>query len=688
MRTLLKSWMPRLAALLGVVALPLLVWAETTPPNYSFKEYGIQLEGQSYLVVERSGRDDAGKSFWLRTWEGKPVQRPDLLAPVVYTAILAGTIDDAPLYQLLYSAEKLASLGREARNHEWWSHVKTSDLSGPTAAAFKTARRDLPGWVAIESDSLEASRLIVDQDSVHHLLFWLEATGRLDPQAFAKQVGALRKGLPFRFHYAHLQRLLPFVKVVFPVVLGAQAPSDEDWMELDSVIAGIIETGLSRTLASTSPEEVVGQLKTLNQSIGSAIEQSSVWAKWHEAASHEGARLENLEEMARRRPLDFVRPPTEGDMPLVEPHLVLRGLTAGGQDLMAAPTLTEADLDRGELLIRGSTVALPAGFQAIRATFRSAYGRTAPITLVTREERFTFRSRPQPDVRLSTVAFTFRFRPQPDVRLSTVAFTFVDSQGQTYESIDYPFTIRRAPRKIKPLAIKAGPKYDLLARSNTGEAVTLTPEDLSPRGEITFRGKVDDGRNGATVRRLEVNVGDGRGWHEVLGRMNWKFDFAPRRGYPYRVSLRAVDIHGNVQPLTESPVPVTFVAKLQEARLGDTVKEIWDAFRREDITRYFDHIAPDFAGSVDNTTFNSPEDYQDFIQKEFDDFSFTAMRIQDLDVKVVRDRDARGVTTVEYRRQPATGPAERVRAAVRFKLREQDGRWLVEEWLERRKVGN
>ncbi len=671
MRTLLKSWMPSLAALLGVVALPLLVWAETTPPKYSFKEYGIQLEGQSYLVVEISARDDAGKSFWVRTWEGKPVQRPDRLALVVYTAILAGTIDDAPLYQLLYSAEKLASLNREARNHKWWRHVKTSDLSGPTAAAFKTARRDLPDWVALESDSLEASRLIVDQDSVHHLLFWLEATGRLDPQAFAKQVGALRERLPFRFHYARLQRLLPFVKVVFPVVLGSQAASDEDWTELDSVIAGIIETGLSGAIASTSPEEVVGQLKALNQSIGSAIEQSSVWAKWQEAASREGARLENLEETARRRPLDFVRTPTEGDMPLLEPHLVLSGLTAGGKDLMADPTLTEADLDKGELLIRGSAVALPAGFQAIRATFRSADGRTAPITRVTREERFTF-----------------RFRPQPDVRLSTVAFTFVDSHGQTYESIDYPFTIRRAPGKIEPLAIEAGPKYDLLARSNTGEAVTLTPEDLSPRGEITFRGKVDDGRNGATVRRLEVNLGDGRGWREVLGRMNWKFDFTPRRGYPYRVSLRAVDIHGNVQPLTESPVPVTFVAKLQEARLGDTVKEIWDAFRREDITRYFDHIAPEFAGGVDNTTFNSPEDYRDFIQREFDDFSFTGMRIQDLDVEVVRDRDARGVTTVEYRRQPATGPVERVRAAVRFKLREQDGRWLVEEWLERRKVGN
>lgn len=237
-------------------------------------------------------------------------------------------------------------------------------------------------------------------------------------------------------------------------------------------------------------------------------------------------------------------------------------------------------------------------------------------------------------------------------------------------------------------SFKLGQKYDLMGLQ---KILYVNRGDLV-KGKLEIRGTLDDGKNGQTIQVVQVDVGDGKGWQNVLGRVNFRFPFPPIPSFNYNIRVQVKDIWGNFHfPSDNKGVKLVYQDQTPYQQCVEVVKNMQEAYRRRDIDGYMIHFTDDVRvveekqvrtnGSFDiqTTTYNSRFEWRERVQNGiFDTFDTTTMFIKNIRCQIERDT-GRGSYRLENRNIAAGGVSSADQVNF-FKIRRaDDGKWKIYE---------
>ena len=250
-------------------------------------------------------------------------------------------------------------------------------------------------------------------------------------------------------------------------------------------------------------------------------------------------------------------------------------------------------------------------------------------------------------------------------------------------------------KKAAPLnfaGFTLGDKYNLKGLQKT---LYVSRVDLVG-GRLRIGGSLDDGKKGQTIQVVQVDLGDGKGWQDALGRVNFRFPFRPLPNFNYNIKVRVKDTVGKFHfPQDSEGVKLVYQPQTPYQQCVNVIKNMEDAFRRREIDRYMDSFTDDVRvvekervrtnGSFDiqTTIHNSSGEWRDRVQNEiFDTFDTSTKDLKNVNCQTERDT-GRGTFRSETRDIASTFSAGGVSSADQvnsFKIRrEDDGKWKIYE---------
>ena len=276
---------------------------------------------------------------------------------------------------------------------------------------------------------------------------------------------------------------------------------------------------------------------------------------------------------------------------------------------------------------------------------------------------------------ISPIVLLFHGVPGKPLAIGGVTPTIVMAGGTTAVPLSFA-------------SFNLGQKYNLMGLQ---KILYVNRGDLV-KGKLEIRGTLDDGKNGQTIQVVQVDVGDGKGWQNVLGRVNFRFPFPPIPSFNYNIRVQVKDIWGNFHfPSDNRGVKLVYQDQTPYQQCVKVVKNMQEAYRRRDIDGYMIHFTDDVRvveekqvstnGSFDiiTITHNSREEWRDRVQNGiFDTFDTTNMFIKTIRCQIERDT-GRGQFRLEIRNIAAGGVASADQVNS-FKIRRvDDGKWKIYE---------
>jgi len=231
--------------------------------------------------------------------------------------------------------------------------------------------------------------------------------------------------------------------------------------------------------------------------------------------------------------------------------------------------------------------------------------------------------------------------------------------------------------EIEVSNVKISNKYDI---EDIEEQLSLNRDDLI-NGQIKIAGRTNDGRKGASIKKVEVDVDDGRGWQPASGRNRWEYKFRPSANQTYSIAIRVIDTSGEAHESGLEPVEVVYKEAGDRQIVRQIIYEFFNALDEEDIERAMALLAEDFITKPDGGDYEAFRDEQeDEIFPDREDYkdvlSGVSVSVSGSTARVTLIDDSTYIDTCYSTSVVA-------RDYFAFTLKKRNGAWLITEMEQR-----
>ncbi len=138
-----------------------------------------------------------------------------------------------------------------------------------------------------------------------------------------------------------------------------------------------------------------------------------------------------------------------------------------------------------------------------------------------------------------------------------------------------------------------------ISADETGPKVKVFSETLPPGGQVRITGRASAGKGG--VGSVRISLDDKATWQDVKFSDNGSFEysFKPEPGRTYPMLLEVTDTAGKTNKVDETRREITLSAENIQAKVRETLDAMFDAYNKEELSRFMGYVGEDFAGDKD-----------------------------------------------------------------------------------------